>query len=113
MIVTRSANLKFLHQAAQHGPTNEHQSHAVPDHGEVTVSINVLLKNVVIVPWGITVELGGPAASHSGYKIFEQRGHRDGQTTRIVMWHTGMPRSQKLTNMYSGPPVYWGPRKIR
>lgn len=58
----------------------------VPDHGEMTVSINVLLKNVVIVPWDTTVGLGCAATGHPGYKNFGQWGLRDRQTTRIVAW---------------------------
>lgn len=108
MIVTRSANLKFLHQLAQHGSTEEHRDHVVPDHGEVTVTINVLLKSLVIMPCGITVGLGSPAASHSGYKNFGQWGPRDRQTTRIVAWHAAKNRpictpSRKTDGVHATP----------
>lgn len=84
MIVTRSANLKFLHSSVQHRLTEQHRIRAVPDHGKVSVSINVLLKTVVIVACGTTVELGCLIASHLGCRNFEQCGRRDRQTTQIV-----------------------------
>lgn len=71
MIVTRSANLKFL-RLAQHGSTKECERDAVPDHGEVTVSINVLLKHLVIVHCGTTIGFGCLVACHFGYENFGQ-----------------------------------------